>query len=562
MRSLVPVLLVAAASACASEHVASTPAAPAGKGLVLRGGVIHTMSPGSPVASFALAVDGRWTCVGDEARCAAQVPAGTEVVDLHGGSAIPGLADAHGHVAGLGIELGAVNLRGARDEAECVARIVERAKTTPPGTWILARGWNQTQWPSQKFPTLDALSKAVPDHPVAAERIDGHATWANARALSIAGVTKDTPDPPGGHVERAADGSPTGVLVDNALGLVEGKVPSPADDVLETAMVRAIEKLAATGITSVHDAGVGPRQLAVYRRLAEAGRLPIHVYAMLDGSQPMADLQAQMATWRAAPSIGPLTVRSVKLYADGALGSRGALLVEPYADDPKTTGLAVTSADELRARILAVAQAGLQPAVHAIGDRAVHEVLDDFLAASRAVPGLRPRVEHLQIMDDRDVVVLVASKAVASMQPTHATSDGPWAEERLGHGTPRLKGAYAWRTVLEAGAPLACGSDFPVEEPDPFAGIRSAVLRTWPGGPSGGWMPEQRLTLDEALACFTTGAAFAEGAEKVRGRIAEGFEADADVLSIDVAPATVSQLTLSTLSATIALGRVAWRRGS
>ncbi len=283
---------------------------------------------------------------------------------------------------------------------------------------------------------------------------------------------------------------------------------------------------------------------------------------MLDGSQPMADLQAQMAKWRAAPSIGPLTVRSVKLYADGALGSRGALLVDPYTDDPKTSGLAVTPADDLRARILEVSRAGFQPAVHAIGDRAVHEVLDDFLAASRAVPGLRPRVEHLQIMDDRDVVLLVASKAVASMQPTHATSDGPWAEERLGHGTPRLKGAYAWRTVLEAGAPLACGSDFPVEEPDPFAGIRSAVLRTWPGGPEGGWMPEQRMTLDEALACFTTGAAYAEGAENVRGRIAEGFEADADVLSIDVAPATVPQLTLSTLTATIALGRVAWHRGS
>jgi predicted amidohydrolase YtcJ len=562
MRSHVLLLVVAAASGCASEHVASTPVAPAGKGLLLRGGVIHTMTPGSPSASFALAIDGRWTCVGDEAKCAAHVPAGAEVIDLHGGSAIPGLADAHGHVAGLGIELGAVNLRGARDEAECVARIAERAKTTPPGTWILARGWNQTQWPSQKFPTLDALSRAVPDNPVAAERIDGHATWANARALSIAGVTKDTPDPPGGHIERAADGSPAGVLVDNALGLVEGKVPSPAADVLEAAIVRALDQLVATGITSVHDAGVGPRQLAIYRRLAESGRLPIHVNAMLDGSQPMADLEAQMAEWRAAPSIGPLTVRSVKLYADGALGSRGALLFEPYSDDPKTSGLAVTPEGELRARIFAVAQAGFQPAVHAIGDRAVHEVLDDFLAASRTAPDLRPRVEHMQIIGERDVVVLVASKAVASMQPTHATSDGPWAEERLGHGTPRQKGAYAWRTVLEAGAPLACGSDFPVEEPDPFAGIRSAVLRTWPGGPPGGWMPEQRMTLDEALACFTTGAAFAEGAEKVRGRIAEGFEADADVLSIDPTPATVPQLTVSTLTATIAMGRVVWRRGS
>jgi predicted amidohydrolase YtcJ len=561
MRVTVLSLVVAAACGCASEPVAPSPAPPSGRGLVLRGGVVHTQTPGRPVASFALAVDGRWTCVGDEARCASQVPPGSEIVELHSGSALPGLADAHGHVANLGATLGAVNLRGARDEAECVARIAERAKTVPAGTWILARGWNQTQWPSQKFPTRGALSKAVPDHPVVAERVDGHATWVNDRALSIADVTASTPDPPGGHIERAADGSPAGVLVDNALGLVLAKVPSPPDDALEQAMVRALDQLVATGITAVHDPGVSARVLAIYKRLAEQGRLPIHVYAMLDGQQPLADLKAQMAAWKATPTIGALTVRGVKLYADGALGSRGALLFEPYADDPRTAGLSVTPPDELRARILEVARAGFQPAVHAIGDRAVHEVLDDFLSASRAAPGLRPRVEHLQILDERDVMVLVASKAVASMQPTHATSDGPWAEERLGHGTPRQKGAYAWRTVLESGAPLACGSDFPVESPDPFAGLQSAVLRTWPGGPAGGWMPEQRMTWDEALACFTTGAAFAEGAEKLRGRIAEGFEADADVLSIDPAAAGVASLSVANLTATIALGRVAWRRG-
>jgi predicted amidohydrolase YtcJ len=563
MRIQAPLLaIVVAVAACGSKQ-ASSPAAPTpSKALVLRGGVIHTLSPGGPLASFALAVDGRWTCVGDEAKCGAQVPAGAEIVDLHGGSAIPGLADAHGHVAALGLELGAVDLRGARDEAECVARIAARASTLPAGTWVMASGWNQTQWPSQKFPTLEALSKAVPEHPVAAGRVDGHAAWVNARALSIANVTAGTPDPPGGHLERAADGTPTGVLVDNAMGLVEGKIPAPADDVFEAAMVRALDQLVALGITSVHDAGVSARGLAVYRRLALSGRLPLHVYAMLKGGQPLDDLRAQMAEWRAEPTIGPLTVRAVKMFADGALGSRGALLLEPYSDDPKATGLALTPADELRGRILEVAKAGFQPAVHAIGDRAVHEVLDDFLAASRTTPDLRPRVEHMQIIGERDVVVLVASKAVASMQPTHATSDGPWAEERLGHGTPRQKGAYAWRTVLEAGAPLACGSDFPVESPDPFAGIRAAVLRTWPGGPAGGWMPEQRMTLDEALACFTTGAAYAEHAENVRGRIAEGYEADADVLSIDPSAVPTPQLTVSSLNATIALGRVVWRRGS
>jgi hypothetical protein len=247
------------------------------------------------------------------------------------------------------------------------------------------------------------------------------------------------------------------------------------------------------------------------------------------------------------------------MLADGALGSRGALLFQPYSDDPSTIGLSVTPASELRARILDVARAGFQPAVHAIGDRAVHEVLDDFLAASHLSPALRPRVEHLQILDPSDLATLVASHAVASMQPTHATSDGPWAEDRLGHGTDRQRGAYAWRTVLDAHVPLACGSDFPVEDPDPFAGIRSAVLRTWPDGPPGGWMPEQRMTIDEALRCFTTGAAYAEGAETERGRIAEGYIADAALLTVDPL-AGVEHLESSALTTTIVDGEVAWRR--
>jgi len=527
---------------------------------VLRGGAIRTMDAARPVAEVAVAYGGRWTCVGTEAACAPRAPPGAEVVDLRGGSALPGLADAHGHVAGLGFLLREVDLHGARHEGECVARIAERARTLPPGTWIRARGWDQTRWPSRAFPTLDALSRAVPDHPVLAARVDGHATWVNARALELAGIARDTADPPGGRIVRAEGGAPAGVLVDNATELVERVVPPPTDEAIDQALREALARLVTLGITSVHDPGVDARTLAAYRRLAEHDALPVHVYAMLDGQQPMPALLAQMKQWSASPTVGRLTVRAVKLYADGALGSRGALLFEPYADDPSTSGLPVTPADELRARILRVAQAGFQPAVHAIGDRAVHEVLDDFLAASRAVPGLRPRVEHLQVMDERDVPVLVASHAVASMQPTHATSDGPWAEERLGHGTERQRGAYAWRTVLGAGVPLACGSDFPVEEPDPFAGIRSAVLRKWPGGPHGGWMPEQRMTVDEALRCFTTGAAWAEGAEQIRGRIAEGYVADAVVLDLDPVARGVERLDRAALAATVVEGRVAYRR--
>ena len=557
MRPLLPLMLLAA---CATAPAAAPTASPAAQALVLRGGVLHTMVAGQPRASMAVAVGGRWTCVGDEARCASLVPRGAEVLDLHGGSALPGLADAHGHVLGLGLALRSVDLRGARDEHECVTRIAERARASPPGAWVWARGWDQTRWPSQRFPTNAELSSAVPDHPVLALRIDGHAAWANASALASARITRDTADPAGGRIVRGPDGAPTGILVDNAQDLVQASVPPLPDDVVEHAILDALGQLAALGITSVHDAGVDERALAVYRRLAERGALPIHVYAMLDGQQPMPRLRAQMDAWRATPTVGRLTVRAVKLYADGALGSRGALLFQPYSDDPANSGLAVTPAADLRDRILEIAGAGYQPAVHAIGDRAVHEVLEDFLSASSLARDLRPRVEHLQIIDERDVLTLVASHAVASMQPTHATSDGPWAEERLGHGTERQRGAYAWRTVIDAGAPIACGSDFPVEEPDPFAGIRSAVLRTWPGGPAGGWMPEQRMTLDEALRCFTTGPAYAEHAEGERGRIAEGALADAAVLSIDPVAQGVEGLDRSKLVATVVEGRVVWRR--
>jgi predicted amidohydrolase YtcJ len=553
----VPAVLALGAAACAPPQSASPTAPPA---LVLRGGAIHTMNAAQPRADYALAVGGRWACVGTEAHCAPGAPPGAQVIDLRGGSALPGLADAHGHVASFGFFLGDVDLRGVHDEPDAVARIAERARSTPPGTWIFARGWDQTRWPARRFPRHDELSRAVPDHPVLASRIDGHAIWVNAAALRLAGIGRDTPDPAGGRIVRAEDGSPAGVLVDNAEELVRAHVPARSEEAIERAIVDALRQLVALGITSVHDAGVDPRTLAVYRRLAERGALPIHVYAMLDGQQPIGDLRAQMATWRARPAIGRLTVGAVKLYADGALGSRGALLFEPYSDEPTTSGLAVTSADELLVRIVEVARSGLQPCVHAIGDRAVHEVLTDFLRASVAHPSLRPRVEHLQVLDARDVASLVASHAVASMQPTHATSDGPWAEERLGHGTPRQRGAYAWRTVLDAGAPLACGSDFPVEGPDPFAGMRSAVLRTWPGGPAGGWMPEQRMKLEEALRCFTAGAAYAEGAENERGRIAEGYVADAAVLAVDPVVQGVQRLDRSALVATVVEGAVAWRR--
>jgi predicted amidohydrolase YtcJ len=327
--------------------------------------------------------------------------------------------------------------------------------------------------------------------------------------------------------------------------------PSPAD--AETHIFRALKAVAAVGLTSVHDAGVDRDSLEVYRKMASEDRLPVRVYAMLDGQQPMEKLADQMDLWRRTPEIGRLTVRAVKLFADGALGSRGAKLFEPYSDDPGNSGLWLTEPGELRRRIAAIATAGFQPCVHAIGDQACAEVLAAFTARPE-LRALRPRVEHLQILRSRDTTLLRASGAIASMQPTHATSDAPWAEARLGHGTERQKGAYAWRQALEAGAPLAFGSDFPIESIDPRPGLRSAVARRSANGHA--WMPEQRLTRDEALRAFTSGAAHAEGADGRRGMIREGYDADLTVFERDVLEVAVDELPEVPIAATVVAGVV------
>jgi predicted amidohydrolase YtcJ len=314
-------------------------------------------------------------------------------------------------------------------------------------------------------------------------------------------------------------------------------------------LLRSLHALAAVGLTGVHDAAAGPETLTAYARLAERDQLPIRVYAMIDGQG--GGFEEQMRAFRERPSIGLLTVRSVKLFADGALGSRGAAMFEPYADDAGNTGLWLMEPRELAERIARVAGAGFQPAVHCIGDRACASVLEAFANVPRA---LRPRAEHLQILRARDVPLLRRSGAIASMQPSHAVSDGRWAEERLGHGTERQKGAYAWRQAVDAGAPLAFGSDFPVEGIDPREGLRAAITRKTSAGTA--WMPEQRLRRDEALRAYTTGAAWAEFAEEYRGCIREGFDADLTVFRRDVMAVHADELPTLPIAATVVGGRV------
>jgi predicted amidohydrolase YtcJ len=494
--------------------------------VVLVGGDLWTMDPQHPRAEAVAWRGDRILAVGDAATVRALAGPATRVIDLHGRSATPGLVDAHCHLYGLGADLENVSLRDLPSEAVAVQKMAEAATTRPAGQWLIGRGWDQNKWPGQQFPTKKALDAAVGDRPVVLTRIDGHAIWVNSVALREAGITKATPDPDGGKIVRDASGEPTGVLIDNAEGLVFRKQPEPSPELREQRLKAAAAVAIAAGLTGVHDMGIEEATADAYRKLAGAHQLPIRVYAYLTAP----DRLERYAT-PPTPATGRFAMRGVKLYADGALGSRGARLYAPYSDDPKNQGLWRTDPAMMKKAVEAAVAGGWGVAIHAIGDAGVGAVIDAFAAAEAAHPGdHRLRIEHTQVIAPKDVPRMAAAHAIASMQPTHATSDMPWAEARL--GPERVKGAYAWRTMLDQHIPLAAGSDFPVEQVPPILGLYAAVTRQDAKGmPAGGWYPAQRMTLDEAIEAFTRGAAYAEFAEDTRGMLAGGRRADVTVFS-------------------------------
>jgi predicted amidohydrolase YtcJ len=562
---------LALAASCSSpsapppEETAAPP--PREAELVLVGGHV--------VGSNATAVacrDGRIAFVGDDAGARRFGGSRTRVFPLAGATIVPGLVDAHAHLRGLGESLANVDVVGTSSYAEVVERTAARAASTPEGAWVLGRGWDQNDWSEKAFPEHALLSERIPSHPVFLRRVDGHAGLANAAAMRRAGVTRDTPDPAGGRVVRDAAGEPTGVFVDNAMDLIENAIPEPSHEAKRDTLRRAMQECVEYGLTEVHDAGVDLDAIACYRELAASGEMPIRVYAMVsgggstftstgdDGAARNAALSQYLAH---GPEVGAagglLTVRAVKLYADGALGSRGAALLEPYDDEPGNRGLLVTDPEEIHAVTVRCLKAGLQVCVHAIGDRANRLVLDAFEKALAEVPSphARLRLEHAQVLAPDDLPRLAKLGVVASMQPTHATSDMPWAEARIGH--ERARGAYAWRSILQSGAALAFGSDFPVESVNPLFGLYSAITRQDPNGkPDGGWFPEQRLTPAEALAGFTSGAAFAAFEENEGGAIAVGKRADLTALSVDPLEAAPLELRSATVVATVVRGRVVY----
>ena len=477
-----------------------------------------------------------------------------EVVDVAGAHLYPGFTESHGHLVGYGASIEQVDLRDAATFAEVVERVRQAAAQVLPGTWVAGRGWDQNRWPEKAFPNNAALSAAVPDHPVVLRRVDGHALLTNARGLAAAGITAATKDPPGGRILRDAAGSPTGVLVDAAEDLLDRAVPAPTAADVERRVLLACNDLAAAGITEFHDAGTSRNELAVLRKLEGERRLPVRVYAMLDGSDDQL-LDGEFAAGARVTRDGMLAVRAVKLFADGALGSRGAWLSQPYGDEPTTRGLEVTPEVRLADVIRRAAKAGFQPCVHAIGDAAVTRVLD--LYERELGPHgdtLRPRIEHAQVVRPADVPRFVELGVIASVQPTHCTSDMPWAPARL--GPERITWAYRWRSLLAAGARLCLGSDVPVESPDPRLGLWAAVTRRTPQGtPAEGWNVAEALTPAEAVAGYTSWASYAAFEENWRGALVVGNAADLTVFDRDLERGEAAEILQAQVLRTVVAGR-------
>ena len=530
IRAIQTRLLVTALAACALPWALPSHAAEVTV-LVARG--IHTMDAAHPRAqAMAFDSDGRILALGTRSAMQAKFPHAS-LLDVGATTVVPGMIDAHGHVAGLGLNAMRADLAGTGTKEEALQRLRDFAADLPEGTWLLGRGWDQNRWAGKQFPTAADLDVAFPDRPVWLRRVDGHAGWANSVAMAL--VAQDLAgewQPDGGKIERDARGTPTGVFIDEAMTLLDAHVPELEDGVASRALALGMQAAAAHGLTGVHDAGVSLSTLAHYRRLADGGQMPVRVYAMADGDGAALDNLCRDGLYQ-HPG-GRLQMRAVKLFADGALGSRGAALLDDYSDEPGNRGLLLASVEQLATATAKAQRCGVQVATHAIGDRGNRVVLDAYVRALGSDIGSdhRWRIEHAQVLAHRDLPRLAQMGVIASMQPTHATSDMGWAGDRL--GPERIEHAYAWRELRDSGARLALGSDFPVESVDPRLGLYSATTRTDADGvPAGGWQPEEKLTAFEALRGFTLDAAYAGFNEAEIGSLEVGKRADFVVLAED-----------------------------
>ncbi len=485
------------------------------------------------------------------------LPKAARTIDEHGQTVLPGLIDAHGHVMDLGMAALTVQLTGTSSITDLQQRLRTYAAAHPRDAWITGFGWNQELWPDKRFPTAADLDAVVPDRPVVLERVDGHALLVNSAAMKAAGVTAATPEPAGGKIERDAQGQPTGLFVDTH-GLISRAIPPRTLERADEALAKAQEQLLSVGVTAVGSMSTSIADWETFRRAGERGKLQVRLMSYIYGP----------GAFEAIPKPTPwqyndrLRAVGVKLFADGALGSRGAWLKQPYADKSDTRGLQFHSDAEYLAQADEAAARGFQVATHAIGDAAIAQVIAAYEQLHRKYPGDRRwRIEHLQIADPADIPRLASAGIIASMQPTHQTSDRLMAEARLGPN--RLAGAYAWQSVLKNGAKLAFGTDFPVESPNPFPGLSAAISRQdMNGQPPGGWIPSERLTLGEALHAYTRGAAYAGFAEDRIGALEPGKWADFVIIDRDPTRIDAQSLGRTKVLETWVAGKKVWSRPS
>jgi hypothetical protein len=522
---------------------------------------LYTLDPAHPQATALAVRGGRIVYVGDDAGAAPLRADAKKILDLHGAAAVPGLNDAHMHLAGVGERELSFNLEGTSGIPDLQQRLAARVAQAEPKQWIFGRGWIETHWQPAAFPTRQQLDAVSGDHPVVLERADGHAIVANTLALRLAGVTRDTPNPSGGEILRDAAGEPAGMLVDHAMALVTRLIPPPTPAEVERALVVGAERETRLGWTGVQIAGHSYDEAEMVRRLVASGAIKLRIYDAVSGSDGSRD-KLLAAGPVIGESAGRYTRRGVKLYIDGALGSRGAALLAPYSDYPQSSGLLMQEEAKLMPFLVAALRRGIQVETHAIGDRGNRTMLDWYekaLAAvppaERGVPEPRWRIEHAQILAPADIPRFAQLGIIASMQPSHAIGDFFFAPKRL--GKERLEGAYAWQSLLKSGAVLASGSDAPVERGEPMIEFYAAVARrSLDGFADENWHLEQHLTREQALRAMTLGAAYAAFEEKERGSLEVGKWADLTVLSADIMTIPESEILKARCLYTIVGGEV------
>jgi len=560
------VRILSSIACCLIAACASPPSVEEAAEVIFENGNFITLDPETPRAE-ALAVRGeRLLAVGSREEIARYRGEDTEVIDLEGATVVPGLIDAHEHFPDIGKRVQQVFLDETRSAAEALEIVKRELEKIPPGEWLVGQGWHTVTWNGSDYPGEEELSRISPDNPVYLVGMASHAAWVNAKALELAGITRDTPDPPGGKILKRADtGEPTGILLEEALDLVSRHLPPVTRESRKEDIRRSIETALRFGLTGMHDAGSDAETVGIFKELLAEDAFPFRLYVMLDVPDAGAVLDSYL---KHPPEIGlgdhRLTIRCFKAYADGALGARGAALLEPYSDDSEATGLIQNSEDELTRLIQKAGSKGYQVAIHAIGDRGNRNTLNAVERAQKELPGkdLRVRIEHAQILSPSDIPRFASLSVIASMQPIHATMDMGFAETRV--GPERIKCGYVWQSLLSSGARVAAGSDtpsFPVAYNNPLWGIHAAVTRQDAlGKPEGGWYGDQKVNRMDALKMYTLHPAYAAFEEEIKGSISVGKLADLTVLSKDILTIPEVEIRDTEVVMTVLGGKVVYRR--